>query len=102
MACISTSRCCCQDGRWIPHPILECRSATAACTARRPTWSDQTARSRQLDDWAAATKNDGMKYGYARVSTDGQSVNAQVRQLRASHGTPSEFRHHYTCRTNST
>jgi DNA invertase Pin-like site-specific DNA recombinase len=24
-----------------------------------------------------------MKYGYARVSTDGQSVDAQVRQLRA-------------------
>src|ERR1700693_3316932 len=25
--------------------------------------------------------NPGMKYGYARVSTDGQSVDAQVRQL---------------------
>ena len=25
--------------------------------------------------------NDGMRYGYARVSTDGQSVDAQVRQL---------------------
>jgi len=25
-----------------------------------------------------------MKYGYARVSTDGQSVDAQVRQLRAA------------------
>ena len=25
--------------------------------------------------------NGGMKYGYARVSTDGQSVDAQVRQL---------------------
>jgi DNA invertase Pin-like site-specific DNA recombinase len=27
---------------------------------------------------------DPMKYGYARVSTDGQSVDAQVRQLRAA------------------
>ena len=27
---------------------------------------------------------DSMKYGYARVSTDGQSVDAQVRQLRAA------------------
>ena len=25
-----------------------------------------------------------MKYGYARVSTDGQSIDAQVRQLRAA------------------
>jgi Resolvase, N terminal domain len=25
--------------------------------------------------------NGGMKYGYARVSTDGQSIEAQVRQL---------------------
>jgi DNA invertase Pin-like site-specific DNA recombinase len=25
-----------------------------------------------------------MRYGYARVSTDGQSVDAQVRQLRAA------------------
>jgi DNA invertase Pin-like site-specific DNA recombinase len=25
-----------------------------------------------------------MKYGYARVSTDGQSVDAQVRQLKAA------------------
>jgi DNA invertase Pin-like site-specific DNA recombinase len=28
--------------------------------------------------------NDPMKYGYARVSTDGQSVDAQVRQLKAA------------------
>ena len=28
--------------------------------------------------------NRGMIYGYARVSTDGQSVNAQIRQLRAA------------------
>ena len=28
-------------------------------------------------------QNRGVKYGYARVSTDGQSVDAQVRQLRA-------------------
>jgi DNA invertase Pin-like site-specific DNA recombinase len=28
--------------------------------------------------------NTPMKYGYARVSTDGQSLNAQVRQLRAA------------------
>ena len=27
---------------------------------------------------------DPMKYGYARVSTDGQSVDAQVRQLKAA------------------
>jgi DNA invertase Pin-like site-specific DNA recombinase len=25
-----------------------------------------------------------MKYGYARVSTDGQSIDAQVRQLKAA------------------
>jgi DNA invertase Pin-like site-specific DNA recombinase len=25
-----------------------------------------------------------MKYGYARVSTDGQSLDAQVKQLRAT------------------
>ena len=29
-------------------------------------------------------QNDRMKYGYARVSTDGQSVDAQVKQLRAA------------------
>jgi hypothetical protein len=28
----------------------------------------------------------GMKYGYARVSTDGQSLDAQVKQLRADAG----------------
>ena len=30
---------------------------------------------------ASPVHNDGMKYGYARVSTDGQSLDAQVRQL---------------------
>jgi DNA invertase Pin-like site-specific DNA recombinase len=29
-------------------------------------------------------QNSGMIYGYARVSTDGQSVDAQVKQLRAA------------------
>jgi hypothetical protein len=29
-------------------------------------------------------QNEAMIYGYARVSTDGQSVDAQVRQLRAA------------------
>jgi DNA invertase Pin-like site-specific DNA recombinase len=32
-----------------------------------------------------------MKYGYARVSMDGQSVDAQVRALRAA-GAPQVFR----------
>jgi hypothetical protein len=31
-----------------------------------------------------AAQNDPMIYGYARVSTDGQSVEAQVRRLRES------------------
>ena len=29
-------------------------------------------------------QNEPMIYGYARVSTDGQSVDAQVKQLRAA------------------
>ena len=32
-----TSRCCGQAGRWIPHPISACRSASAVCIGRRPT-----------------------------------------------------------------
>src|ERR1700761_1687702 len=42
---------------------------------------NQAAENKALYLYISYRHNLGMKYGYARVSTDGQSVDAQVRQL---------------------
>jgi DNA invertase Pin-like site-specific DNA recombinase len=43
--------------------------------------ADSTIDNKGLSLCISHRHNEGMKYGYARVSTDGQSVDAQVRQL---------------------
>jgi predicted site-specific integrase-resolvase len=63
---------------------------------RYPTLGSQEKRSKpKAAHWIAPFRtplqNGAMIYGYARVSTDGQSVDAQVRQLRAA-GAATVFR----------
>jgi predicted site-specific integrase-resolvase len=47
----------------------------------RLSQQNQDAEKIELSCCVSPLHNGGMKYGYARVSTDGQSVDAQVRQL---------------------